>query len=183
MAKLVRANKETAATGVPAEINRLAKKYLGIADQDGWETLELTLKHAIKDKKKASAVMKEIERLQKPKKSNEFSHFETAANEEADLLALVTRVLGVKLRKSLPDLYAGFSVQRPTQGKVLALASNLNNAGYESDTKSFVSSSAASSEGKTRIGFNRIDSRVSDMSRATIGIDMTSGVVTVKIMS
>lgn len=107
---------------------------------------------------------------------------ETAAGEQDDLLTLIMRTLQVKLRKTLPDLYSGFSVQRPTPGKVMSLVSFLKSAGYESDLKSF-QAVAASAEAKPRIGYYRIDSRVSDMTRATIGIDMYSGVVTVKLMS
>lgn len=107
---------------------------------------------------------------------------ETAANEQTDLLSVITKVLGVKLKKVQPDLYAGFSVQRPTPGKVIATTSQLKSAGFENSMRSF-QSMVANVEDKPRVGFYRIDARVSDISRATIGIDMNSGVVTVKIMS
>jgi len=107
---------------------------------------------------------------------------ETAANEESDLLKVITRVLGVKFHKVQPDLYAGFSAQRPTPGKVIAATSLLKSAGYENSSEAF-KAAVPGPELKVRVSYYRIEARVSDISRATIGIDMNSGVVTVKIMS
>lgn len=103
----------------------------------------------------------------------------------SDLLTIIQMVLNAKLQKSTIDktLVTGFCKTLPVRVRIVKLVHVLSDAGYESVAIPFkmMETSMDEEDNAVKLGYYRITGANGNF-RFKIGVDMVTGIVTVKVL-